>query len=175
VVVKLRREAKVQGIDSADVVWDCFSNCYDERLIEEGGADVEGQYVTLNQLPFSETKHNDTLANYVKFVGKNEVDGFGAYAWIASNLFRDAVNAVVEEGGNNALTRQALLDELATVTSFDAGGMWGTTDIANRTPTPCFVLLQVRDGAFRRVHPAKPGTFDCKASNRIEVEEDLLD
>jgi hypothetical protein len=173
-MVALRKEAKLQGITPSDVVWDCFSNCYDRRLIEQGGADVEGQYVTLSQLPFSETKQNKALANYVKFTGKDHVDGFGSYAWIASLLFRDAVNAVVAKDGNNALTRETLLAALAATHDFDADGMWGTTDIGNRTPTACFMLLQVRKGKFTRVHPVRAGTLDCKQTNQVEITENLL-
>jgi ABC-type branched-subunit amino acid transport system substrate-binding protein len=172
--VALRKEAKLQGVDPDDVVWDCFSNCYDERLIEQGGAEIEGQYVTLSQLPFSETKQNKALANYVKFTGKDKIDGFGSYAWVAGLLFRDAVNSIVEKDGNNALTRKALLDALAQIHDFDGDGMWGTTDIGNRVPTPCFMLTQVQDGEFTRVYPKKAGTLDCKQSNQIEIEEDLL-
>lgn len=173
-MVSLRKEAKLQGIKNDDVVWDCFSNCYDERLIEQGGADVEGQYVTLSQLPFSEAKQNKALANYVKFTGKDNVDGFGSYAWIASLLFRDAVNSIVEKSGNNALTREKLLGALTQIHSFNADGMWGTTDIGNRVPTPCVMVLQVRNGKFTRVYPKKPGTLDCKKSNPITIKESLL-
>jgi hypothetical protein len=52
--------------------------------------------------------------------------------------------------------------------------MWGTTDIANRVPSPCFMLTQVQDGEFARVYPKKPGTFDCKKRNRVKIEEDLF-
>jgi len=173
--IALRKEAKLQGLDPKEIVWDCFSNCYDKRLIEQGGADVEGQYVTLTHLPFTETKSNKALKNYVKFTGKDKIDGLGVYAWVATLLFRDAVNAIVEKGGNNALTRKALLDELATISSFDADGMWGATNVAERVPSPCFLVLQVKDGEFVRVYPKKPGTLDCKSSNAIRIKEDLLD
>ncbi len=173
-VVAMRKEAKLQGLDSESIVWDCFSNCYDERLIEQGGADVEGQYVTINHLPFSERKQNDALASYVKYAGEDNIDGFGAYAWLSGLLFRDAVEAIVERDGVNGLTRAALLEELRNTNEFDGDGMWGTTDVGNHVPTGCFVLTQVQDGEFVRVHPKKPGTFDCKKSNRIEIEEDLF-
>jgi len=173
-LVSLRKEAKLQGLDPESVVWDCFSNCYDERLIEQGGADVEDQYVTISHLPFNEREDNKALANYIKFAGEENVDGFGAYAWLAGLLFRDAVNAIVERDGVNGLTRSALLAELGDTHEFDGDGMWGTTDIGNHTPTACFVLTQVQDGEFVRVHPKKAGTFDCKKSNSIEISEDLF-
>ena len=173
-MVALRKEAKLQGINLDDVVWDCFSNCYDKRFIEQGGADAEGQYVTLTALPFNEKKHNKALANYIKFAGAENVDGFGTYAWLAGLLFRDSVNAIVKRDGVNGLTRAALLEQLANTHAFDGDGMWGTTDVGNHVPSACFMLTQVQDGDFKRVYPKKPGTFDCKKSNRIEIDEDLL-
>ncbi len=173
-MVALRKEAKLQGIDPDSVVWDCFSNCYDQGLIEQGGADVEGQYVTLSQLPFSETKQNAALARYVRATGKDDVDGFGSYAWVASLLFRDAVNRIVQRDGENGLTRAALLEALAGIHDFDADGMWGNTDIGDRLPTSCFMVTQVRDGRFARAYPKEAGTLDCAKSNRITIKENLL-
>jgi ABC-type branched-subunit amino acid transport system substrate-binding protein len=173
-MVSLRKEAKLQGVDTDSVVWDCFSNCYDHQLIEQGGADVEGQYATINHLPFTEAKQNKALAAYLQGVGEDEATGFGAYAWLAGLLFRDAVNNIVERDGVNGLTRAALLEELANIHDFTGDGMWGETDVGNHVPTGCFVLTQVQDGEFVRVHPKKPGTFDCKKSNRIEIQEDLF-
>jgi hypothetical protein len=172
--VSLRREAQLQGVNPKNVVWDCLSQCYDPRLLSQGGMAVEGQYVTLSQIPFEEAKYNRALANYVKFAGASNVDGFGAYAWIAGLLFRDAVNAMVKQHGNNGLTRKALLDVVRNTTSFNADGMWGTANIGGRAPSPCFLTMQVQHGKFVRVYPSKPGTFDCKPSNRITFKADLL-
>ncbi len=173
-LVDLRKEAVLQGLNTNNVLWDCFSNCYTNSLIQEGGSAVEGTYVSLNQLPFSETKYNPALAAYVKAVGANKVDGFGVYAWIDALLFQDSVNAIVKRGGDNALTRKALLSQLASTTSFNAGGIWGTTNVAQRIPTPCFMLVQVKNGKFVRVYPTKPGTFDCNKSNTISVKANLF-
>jgi hypothetical protein len=173
-LVSLRKEARLQGVDLKKIVWDCWSNCYDERLIEQGGADVEGQYVSLAQLPFNEAKANKALASYIKFAGKDNVDGFGAYAWLAGLLLRDSVNAIVERDGVNGLTRAALLEQLKNTHAFDGDGMWGTTDIGNHEATSCFVLMQIENGAFTRVYPKKPGSFDCKKSNAVRVHADLL-
>jgi 3,4-dihydroxy-9,10-secoandrosta-1,3,5(10)-triene-9,17-dione 4,5-dioxygenase len=64
---------------------------------------------------------------------------------------------------------------VATPGGFDAGGIIGTTDIANKKTSSCFVLIQVKDGKFVRVHPTKAGTFDCTKSNYVTIKEDLLD
>lgn len=172
--VAMRKEAKLQGINTDDVVWDCLSQCYDEDMIEQGGADVEDQYLSLVALPFEEAKHNEQVASYIKFTGRDKVDGFGEYAWIDALLFRDAVNAIVKADGNNGLTRKAMLEQLTNTHSFDADGMWGTTDIGARKAGPCFFMMQVQDGKFKRVYPKKPATRDCKKSNAREVKVDLI-
>ncbi len=114
------------------------------------------------------------MANYIKFAGADNVDGFGSYAWLAGLLLRDSVNAIVKRDGVNGLTRAALLEQLKNTHAFDGDGMWGTTDVGNHVPSPCFMLTQVKGGDFKRVYPKKPGTFDCKKSNRIDIHEDLF-
>ncbi|HUV09483.1 MAG TPA: ABC transporter substrate-binding protein [Acidimicrobiia bacterium] len=173
-MVALRKEAKLQGLNADDVLWDCTTTCYDRAFLEQGGADVEGVYGWLGFLPFEEAKRNEALANYLKFTGVDNATGFGAYAWVAGLLFRDSVNAIVERDGVNGLTRAEMLSQLENTHAFDGDGMWGTTDIGNHKPTPCFMLYTVKNGKFTRAYPKKPGTFDCKKSNAIKVEADLL-
>ena len=55
--VLMRKEAQVQGVNTVKV-WDCSVQCYDKRLIQEGGTAVEGQYVWLNFLPFEDKGSN---------------------------------------------------------------------------------------------------------------------
>ena len=172
--VALRKEAKLQGLTDPDIIWDCTLQCYDRRLLEQGGADVEGQYVSLLFLPFEEANSNKELKAFVSTVGRDKVDGFGAQAWASGVLFEEAVNRVVEEQGVNGLTRQALFDALNSITEFDARGMIGTTNIAERKTSPCYVLMQVQDGEFKRVFPKKKGTFNCDGRNVQQVELDLL-
>ena len=85
-----------------------------------------------------------------------------------------AIKAAVKTGGVNAVTRQALFDQLNKIHAFNAGGMIGTTDIGNRKVSPCYVLTQVKNGKFVRVTPSKKGTFNCKSRNTTTVKLDLL-
>ena len=171
--VELRKEAKLQGVSSVKV-WDCTPACYDPQFLAQGGANVEGEYIAINQLPFEEANSNKMLANFIKYTGKDKITGFGADAWAAGVMLRDAVNAVVKQGGNNALTRKAVFDALGKITAFNADGMIGTTNIAKHEVSPCFILLQVRGGKFVRVFPSKPGTFNCDSKNVIRQKLDLL-
>ena len=80
----------------------------------------------------------------------------------------------MNKGGDNALTRAAVLATAPTINGFTADGMLGKTDVGKRLPTPCDVLLQVRHGKFVRVDPKKPGTFDCNPANLQTIKLDLL-
>ncbi len=171
--VALRKEAKLQGLQDV-TVWDCTLQCYDRRLIEQGGVDVEGQFVSLLFLPFEDAKHNKMLANFLKYTGKDKADGFGIQAWASGLLFAEALNAAVAENGVNGVDREAIFEQVAKINSFDAGGILGKTNIAEKEVTPCYVLMQVKSGKFKRVWPSKPGTFDCKPQNVIQVKLDLL-
>ena len=172
--VSLRKEAKLQGVDSVKV-WDCSLQCYNTQLLEQGGADVEDQYVYLNFVPFfNEAKANKMTSNFVKYTGKDKIDGFGAQAWTAGVYFRDAVNSIVEGGGNNALTREALLEAASNTNDFTADGMMAPTDVGDRVPSSCFALLQVKNGDFERIYPKKEASFDCNKKNLVTLKLDLI-
>ena len=166
--ISLRREAKLQGLNSVDV-WDCSSACYSSQFLK-GGSDVEGEYVPLTTLPLAEAKSNKALAAYVKAVGRSKASGFGALAWVAGILFHETIDRIVASDGVNGITRENLLQELATTHDFDAKGMLGATDIGARRPSQCYDLLQVKSSKFVRVHPKKKGTFDCSPKNVAVVK-----
>ena len=44
---------------------------------------------------------------------------------------------------------------------FDAGGLLVKTDVAGKNPSPCIVIMQVKNGAWVRLDPVEKGTFDC--------------
>ena len=162
--VKLRKEAKQQGVDSV-TVWACSLQCYDPKFITEGGTAVEDQYAWLQFLPFEDKGSNDMLDAFLQYNKKPE--GFGVQAFAAGLLFQQVVEAIVAKDGPNAITRQAILDEIATVHDFDAGGLLVKTDIAGKNPSPCIVIVQVENGKWVRRDPAEKGTFDCDQPSAI--------
>jgi len=174
--VSLRKEAALQGLTGVKV-WDCGVSCYNSQFLTAGGAEIEGEYVDMAVLPFyskAEAKTNPMLANYLKYTGTNNVASYGAYAWAAGIAFRDAVNAIVKKSGVNGVTRKSLFAALNQIHAFNAGGLIGTVDLAGRKTTACHVTVQVKNGAFVRVNPTKPGTFDCAPKNVIDRHLDLL-
>jgi len=174
--VSLRREATIQGVTSVKV-WDCTLQCYDQKLITEGGDDVEGQFSSIFFIPFEEAKQNAGVNAFLKNTGTSKADGFGAQAFVAGLFFRDVVNAVVAADGNNGLTRARFLEEAANQHDFtaeiDGDAMIGSTDVGAHTVSGCFVLTQVKDGKFVRVFPKAKNTLNCDKKNVVKVELDL--
>jgi Periplasmic binding protein len=174
--VKMRKEAKVQGVTSVKV-WDCALTCYDAKFLTEGGADVEGQYASLFFIPFEEANQNKSVDAFLKAIGgKSKADGFAAQAWTAGLFFRDVVNNVVKADGNNGLTRARFIEEAKKIHNFTADvggqGMLGPTDVGGKKLNGCFVLTQVKNGKYVRIFPKEKGTLNCDSKNVTTIKLD---
>jgi ABC-type branched-subunit amino acid transport system substrate-binding protein len=172
-VVAERQEAVLQGLTDPNIVWECTLACYyDDSFIKAAGA-VNGEYMPLTFLPFDEGTANPMTKNFVKYVGKANLSGFASWGFTSGLLFEQAAKAVVQKHGDSGLTRTNLLAELKDIHDFNGQGMVATTDIGNKTPSPCFMLDQYKNGKFLRVYPTQRGTFDCKKSNLYTFRDDL--
>jgi hypothetical protein len=159
--VQLRKESQLQGVSGVKV-WDCSLQCYDARFISTGGSAVEGNYVWMSFLPFEDKGANPELDSFLKYDTKP--DGFGAQAWVAGEIFAQAVNDVVAKSGPNGITRAALLAAIRGLHDFDANGFIAPTDIGNKVANQCLVGMQVQNGKWVRVDPTEPGKFDCTSA-----------
>jgi hypothetical protein len=171
----IRSEAEIQGLDTSKIVWECAS-CYGNELITENADTFEGEVQFLGFLPFEEASVNKTVANFVKYMKKvgGKPDQFSAYSYAAVLAFADAVNAIVKSDGVNGLTRANLINAIKGLTDFDAGGMIGQRSFEDGKTTHCFLMVKFLSGKWVRQYPKKKGTFDCKASNAIEIEANLI-
>jgi hypothetical protein len=156
-MINMRRESTAQGFSPA--IWMCSIACYTQRFKTSEG--VDGTYLAMPFLPFEDEGSNQELDDYLGSI--ETPDSFGAQAWMAAVLFRQAVDALVEEQGPNAVTRANLLDALAGITTFDAGGWLAPRD-PKGGPSDCSVMMQLQDGEFVRLTPEGAGEFDCDPS-----------
>jgi ABC-type branched-subunit amino acid transport system substrate-binding protein len=173
-MVEFRQEAQLQGLTNPKIVWSCTTACYDPSFLKAGGSAVDGTFIPMAFLPFNEAKTNKALANFVKYVGPSKVTGLGVYAYSAAMALRQVLDGVVAKDGVNGITRAALLDGLKKLTSFNAGGMIGVTNVGGRVTSSCGVIVQVKNGKFVRVTPTKKGTFTCNPKNHVTVKADLI-
>jgi ABC-type branched-subunit amino acid transport system substrate-binding protein len=165
-MINVRKEAKAQGVDSVKI-WACSLACYTRNMLTQGGADVEGTYLWMQFIPFEEADTNAEAKAYVESVGRDKVDSFGAQAWQAAVLFKKVIDEIVDQHGLNGITRARMLEVLRATKNFDANGWMGPKDL--RGISDCFVLLQIRDGSFVRVHPRQRGTLDCNPANVVTI------
>ena len=84
------------------------------------------------------------------------------------------MNAQVEAGGVNSVTRKTIFEQLNKINKFDADGMLAPIDLAGRTISNCSVTLQVQDGDYVRVSPKKAGTFKCWPNGIVERKLDIF-
>ena len=168
--IQLRQEAALQGIPSDDVTWLCPSTCYDHEAMADAGSTMNGESVFLTFLPFEEVKNNKMLANFVKYTGKDNIDGFGVSGWAAAILFQQALEDAVKSNGVNGVTRAVLSPHSTRTGRFNAGGMVSGADIGAKTGSPCYLLLEYNNGKYTVVHPTKKGTFDGTKSNYTTVK-----
>jgi hypothetical protein len=173
--VLMRKEAQAQGVTTVKV-WDCSVQCYDKRLISEGGSAVDKQWVWLNALPLEDQSANPMLGNLFTYEQKNgkTPDGFGEQAWADGLLFAEAVNNVVADKGPNAITRANILDAVRNIHNFTAGGILPGVDVGGKKGSTCLVGMQVQGGKFVRVDPPQPGQFDCDNNKTVTVTIDPL-
>jgi hypothetical protein len=168
-MVLLRKEAALQGVNSVKV-WECNSGCYDPTFVQQGGSAVNGTYASLLDLPYmTDYKVNPQLDKLVTDLGGlDKVSNNAINSYVMAILFQDAVNKVVASG--QTLDRASLFTTLNDEHSFTADGIIGTTDVGNRVPSNCSVLVQLQNGVWNRVDPTAPGTFDCNSANVATIK-----
>jgi ABC-type branched-subunit amino acid transport system substrate-binding protein len=98
-----------------------------------------------------------TFDKWVKKVAPGaKIDIFTYYGWSSAQLFVQALRAA----GPNP-TRASLLAQLDKITSFTASGMQASANPAGKVPGPCWLLIGVVDGKWRRLPPSPKSGFVC--------------
>ena len=151
-MLKWKREAVAQGIDLDSITWVCSLACYTSDFLADEVSN--GTYLWMQFLPFEEADANEELASFREYIDKETPDAWSAGAWAAGRLFEQAVNSIVERDGLNGITRQALLDELRAIDSYDVNG-WYYLQLRNEDQRPLLRAAasaepRVREGISRR-------------------------
>lgn len=162
-MIKWKSEALAQGFDLDDIVWMCTLACYTPEFLESEVA--EGTYIWMQFLPFAEGDSNAELATFLDAIGSDQPPSWAAGAWAAGRVFEQAVNNIVAQEGVNGITRETLFAELNNIEEFNVDGWYSPFNFKTKLYGPCFLILQVQDGEFVRVHPSESGTLDCDSGN----------
>ena len=76
-----RQEAQLQGLTDPKIVWECTLACYFDTAFEKAGDVMDGEYMSLQFLPFDEGSANPMTTNFVKYVGKDNLNGFASWGF----------------------------------------------------------------------------------------------
>ncbi|MGW0838815.1 ABC transporter substrate-binding protein [Streptomyces sp. NPDC002787] len=78
--------------------------------------------------------------------------------------------ATVAKKCGSDLTRQCMVDGLGKVHDWTAGGLQAPSDPGANKPSECALLMKLEGGAWKQIHPAKRGEFDCDPSNVLPMD-----
>jgi len=146
----------------------CERFCYSQDFLLDGGETVEGVYTWIAHSPFGSPHargehvlYQGNLASISREAGWSEV---GFQSWMAGRLFEASFNSLLEVEPE-APTREALIRVARSIDLYTANDVLSLTNPAGGEPTPCFVLMKVRNGQWEQVHPLLPRDKDCQPEN----------
>ncbi len=136
----------------------------DQFIKSAGGAAVaNGIWITQGQALYlgqdeSSVPADKTFLTWVKKTDPSWTpDLYTLYGWASAQMFAQALAAAGPHP-----TRGAVLAQLKKITTFNASGLLGTAHPASKLPSGCFVVAQIKNGTYVRVHPTGSG-FDCSS------------
>ena len=142
-------------------------DAYTANLIKDGGAAVNGMYISVGFALYLGTDGN--LAS-VKLFNKwmhiaDPTANFeleSLFGWASAELFVDGLR-----DAGSPPTRTGLEAALDKVTSFNADGLLSTGDPAQNVPSPCVVLAQVQGQKIVRVPPSPKTGLICLPNSSL--------
>lgn len=177
-IIPLQQAMNLQGFEPQAI--ELETNFYNNKYPQQAGSIADGTYIRLTTWPFEEADRNPAMAEYLDAleaaVPGAEPELLGVQAFSAALLWATAMKAL----GSN-VTRAGLVEELKKITSWDGGGLHGTSNPAERKPAPCYIMMKVEDGGFVREYPREEedatvyeagNGFDCSPDNVIPLEGD---
>ena len=157
---------------------DCGQNCYSQNWVAAAGDFGEGVSVWLPYLPIEEAELSDELLRYLFYLlsthgSEGLTSAAGVAAWSAGLLFEEAVSRAVGLDSAaydpDSLTREAVIEAAKTINFWDANGLHGVSNPSEGIPSPCFVIITLQDGLWKRSYPSRPGEMDCEDSNLVTL------
>jgi branched-chain amino acid transport system substrate-binding protein len=129
---------------------------YGTNFIELAGEAAEGATSWIRSLPTEEASTNEAMATYVEYMNLVAPglpqDLFSIDSWVGAKVFLESVEALP-----GPITREALVAQLASIESYDAGGMFAPINVGQDLSQGCFMAMIVRDGQWQRLAPEGGG------------------
>jgi ABC-type branched-subunit amino acid transport system substrate-binding protein len=142
-------------------VIDWFSEEYSPQFAQQTEPSSNGDLVLVSATAqYTDAPENSELQLFESWMNRvapgYHQDIFAILAWSAGLAFEQAAKAVGPD-----LTRPALLAQIQKITSWTGDGIQPSVDIGQKIPSKCFSYAKIENGAFERVYPTTPNTYDC--------------
>ena len=126
---------------------------YGRPFVELAGDAAEGAVVPLAFDIFEAADTNPAVARFMEWFARtapgHTPDFYGAMGWASADMMVEALRAA-----GPAPTREAVLEHLRGLTSFDAHGFLAPCNPAGKVTSPYFMVATVRNGRWVRTFPA---------------------
>jgi ABC-type branched-subunit amino acid transport system substrate-binding protein len=151
-----------------DMVYLTDANNYEENFALANTAGyADTVHMRMAFTPFEQADRNEATQQYLDVL---EASGgtpslLGAQATSAFLLWATAAQSCGAE-----LTRQCVLDELATITAWTGGGLHAESNPAENMPPECVMVLGMDGTSFVQALPEEQGEFACDPSYVATVD-----
>jgi ABC-type branched-subunit amino acid transport system substrate-binding protein len=154
----------MQQANYAPQVVDWFSEEYSSNFAQQTAPESNGDLVLMSATASYEDASGNPgmqlMESWLNRVAPGyHHDIFAILAWSAGLAFEQAAKQV-----GPGLTRAALISKLQGITSWTGGGVTPEVNIGGKVPTKCFFYMKIENGAFQRVYPTAPNSYDCNSS-----------
>jgi len=128
---------------------------YADVLLNRGGSSVDGVVIRTGYALFEEADRVQAVRDYLDMMAdyrpEGKVAGLGMQSMSALMLFASVAKQCVVDNGE--LTRGCIMDNVAKVTEWTGGGLHGPSSPGTNTPSPCYLMIEVKGGQFTRLYP----------------------
>ncbi len=151
----------MQQANYAPQVVDWFSEEYSPQFAQQTSPESNGDLVLMSATAaYEEASGNPGMQLMESWLNRvapgYHQDIFAILAWSAGLAFEQAAKAVGPD-----LTRPALISQLQQITKWTGDGVTPPVNIGQKIPSQCFFYMKIENGAYQRVYPTAPNTYDC--------------
>jgi ABC-type branched-subunit amino acid transport system substrate-binding protein len=153
----------MQQANFAPQVVDWFSEEYSPQFAQQTEPESNGDLVLISATDaYEDASSNPEMQLFLSWLNRvapgAHHDIFGILAWSAGLAFEQAAKAVGPH-----LTRAGVIAQIKTITNWTGDGIQPPVNIGGKVPSKCFAYFKIESGAFQRVYPTAPNSFDCNS------------
>jgi ABC-type branched-subunit amino acid transport system substrate-binding protein len=135
------------------------AQAYGKKFLSLAGRNAEGTKLGLAYNVLEVADQVPAVKSFLTWYQRTnpgaDIDFFAIESWLAADMFARAAKAAGPD-----ITRDKVLQQLGTYTSYDADGFLGKINPAQKKPALCYIVVEVQGGAWKKINPAGPG-FAC--------------